>query len=246
MSMGQGGQSYAAGAGPEPVVVAPGAATRWLGLGFVEFRKGPGMWIAFTLVYVVVYFVISLIPVVGSLVVLLVAPLMMGGMAIACNASAAGQPVTFDHFFAGLKTNTTQLLMVGVAYLVGSLIIGVVAVVIVLLTMGSALLTGSGGEEGAAGSFGVAMVVVLALMIPFYMALWFVVPLVAVRSVPTGAALRASFRGAQRNPGALATLTLLSFVLCFVGMIPLGLGMLVVFPLLVCAMYWSAREVFPN
>ena len=191
-----GGEAQGGNFDPAGRNVDAGRGIEWLKQGWQLFVKNPGMWIAIAVILMVIVVVLSFIPVVGGLAAQFLVPVFAGGILLGCRSLAGGGDFGIDHLFAGFKQNTTNLILVGVFYLVG-----VVAItVLVFLIGGGAALTGGllgrgPGVGMAVGGFFVAMLVMLALMVPLAMAVWFapalvvfhnVAPLEATQSDPIG------------------------------------------------------------
>ena len=76
------------------------------------------------------------------------------------------------------------------------------------------------------------------------MASWFAPALVAFQDLPAMQALIQSFLGCLRNVTAFAIYGTVLFVLFFVATIPLGLGLLILFPMIVASVYIGYRDIF--
>jgi hypothetical protein len=150
-----------------------------------------------------------------------------------------------DHLFAGFNQNTGNLIMVGVFYLIG-------VVVIMLITFvvgGGAALTGGimgrgPGAGVAIGGFFLAMLVMLALLVPLAMAVWFAPALVVFHNVAPLEAMKASFSASLKNIVPFLAYGVIVFVLCIAAAIPLGLGFLVLVPVIIGSVYVSYVGIF--
>ncbi|MBA3904416.1 MAG: hypothetical protein C0522_12225, partial [Rhodocyclaceae bacterium] len=147
--------------------------------------------------------------------------------------------------FAGFRQNTGNLVMVGVFYLIG--VAGVMA--ITFLVGGGAALTGGMMGRGpgvgmAIGGFFLAMLIMLALMVPLAMAIWFAPALVIFRNVAPLEAMKASFFACLKNIVPFLVYGVILFVLGIIAMIPFGLGLLVLVPVMMGSVYASYVEIF--
>ena len=142
---------------PLPQRVSPAQALVWLKGGWGCFIGNPGVWIAISVIFIVMLFVLGLVPLLGWAVVLIGFPVMVAGMVLGCHAQAQGEPLRIEHLFAGLKVHAGNLALVGVFYLLGGLIAGFVSVIIV----GGAALTGYIVEALAGLGLGLVSGVVL-------------------------------------------------------------------------------------
>ena len=75
-------------------------------------------------------------------------------------------------------------------------------------------------------------------------AFWFAPPLIALHDMTTTHAMRWSVYAALANLGAMLVYGLVLFVIFFLGILPWGLGLLVVIPMMVISTYIGYREVF--
>ncbi|HZV55905.1 MAG TPA: BPSS1780 family membrane protein [Rhodocyclaceae bacterium] len=230
---------------PEGRSVDAGRAIEWLKLGWGYFLKNPGIWIAMTVVLMVITVVLSMIPLVGHLALNFLMPVLVAGLLLGCKALRDGGELRFDHLFAGFKQNTGNLIMVSVYYLIGVVAIGIVT----FLVGGGAAFTGAmmGNVPGmgvAAGGFLLAMLIMLVLMVPLAMAVWFAPALVVFRDVAPVPALKASFAACLKNMLPFLVFGIVVMVLGFVASLPIFLGWLVLLPALVGAHYSSYLDIF--
>lgn len=222
----------------------------WLAEGWKSFTAAPAIWLGITVVLIVVFAVLSWVPLVGGLAQAFLAPVFAGGLMIGCREQAAGEPLAFDALFAGFRRGTSGLLTVGILSFAGTAAILLVFVVIggggvaAGALLGGGLGFGAGGATVALGSVVFAALVALALMVPLTMALWFAPPLVALGGLPAGAALRASFSGCMKNWLPFLVYGVVTFVLLFVAVLPIGLGLLVLIPVLVASVHAGYKDIF--
>lgn len=225
--------------------VEAGRGIEWLKQGWQLFAKNPGMWIAIAVILMVILAVLGMVPVVGGLAAQFLLPVFAGGILLGCRSLAGGGGFAIDTLFAGFRQHTTALILVGVFYLIGVIAITVV----VFLVGGGAALTGGligrgPGVGVAMGGFFLAMLVMLALMVPLAMAVWFAPALVVFHDVAPLQAIKASFFACLKNIVPFLVYGVILFVLCMIAMIPFGLGMLVMVPVMMGSVYASYVEIF--
>lgn len=235
---------------PSGRTVDAGRAMAWLAEGWQSFTAAPAIWIGMTLVLLVIFALLSFVPVLGGLAQAFLGPVFAGGLMMGCRAQAKGEPLAFETLFAGFRGNTGGLLTVG------ALSLAVMAlVVLVFFIVGGggaalgALLGGGQGMLGAGamiafGSIAIAGLISLALLVPMTMALWFAPPLVALGGLPAGAALRASFSGCLKNWLPFLIYSVVTLVLFFLAVLPFGLGLLVLIPVLVASVHAGYKDIF--
>jgi len=100
------------------------------------------------------------------------------------------------------------------------------------------------GAGIALGGIAVGGLVWLLLSLLIVMAVWFAPALVVFNHMPPAAALKASFHACLKNLVSFLVYALLTMVLCFFAALPLGLGFLVLGPVLAGSVYASYRDTF--
>jgi uncharacterized membrane protein len=98
---------------------------------------------------------------------------------------------------------------------------------------------------GAMGlSFVLALLVVLALAVPLYMALWFAPSLIVFNQLKPVDAMKASFFACLKNIVPFLFYGIIMIVLCIIAAIPFGLGFLVLGPVAIASIYAGYRDIF--
>jgi uncharacterized membrane protein len=230
-------------------VVAAGNAFEWLRQGWAIFLVNPGVWIAMTVVLIVVILGMQIVPLVGALVANLLTPMLGAGMLLACQKATNGEAPDVADLFIGFKQNTTNLVMLGVLYMAAMLAIVAIVVVLGGGSMAGGLMMGRPAGIGvglglAFGGMMLAMLLSLALSVPLFMAIWFAPALVFFNNMPPVEALKASFNACLKNTLPFLVYGLIVMVLMFFAALPVGLGFLVLVPVLSGSVYVSYRDIF--
>lgn len=224
--------------------VDAGRPVEWIKAGWQLFVKNPGVWIAEAVIAGVILVVLGMIPVLGQLASNFLFILFGGGLLLGCKSLAEGGELRVDHLFAGFKQNTGGLVMVGVFNVVGMAIIFGITFAIGGGSVASGALMGGAGIGVALGGMLLAALVGLALLVPLAMALWFAPALVVFRNVAPLEAMKASFRVCLRNVWPFLVYGVILLVLFVVAAIPLLLGYLVLFPVVIGAQYASYVDLY--
>lgn len=237
-----------------PSAVPAGHGSAWWSEGWRLFAPAPWIWIAITLLFLVIMAMLGKIPTVGWLATFVLDPVFAGGVLSGCRAVDRGERLTINHLFASFSDRLTPLIVVGVLYLVGTLAILAIVVGGLAATIGvtalEAILTGDPFEMGfgilAAISIGAvsAVTVGLLLWIPLLMAYWFAPALVVFRNEDPLAAMKLSFDASLVNMLPMTVYSLLGIVFAIVASIPLGLGWCVLFPVFATSVYASYKDIF--
>lgn len=231
--------------------VGIGQGWRWIADGFALFRKNPPIWITLFVIYFLIVIVLSIVPVVGPLVMTLLAPVFTAGFMLACRDVDNGGELELGYLIAGFKQHTAQLVTVGGLYLVASItILGLMMMSGGGAILGSAALGQMQGVEpnevmvGAMGGMAIGMMVALTLLVPLLMAYWFAPLLVMFHGMSAMEAMKLSFIGCVRNWLPFLLFGVISFALMMIAMIPFGLGMLVLVPVLNASIYVGYKSIF--
>ena len=217
----------------------------WIKQGFKLFRISPLLWIMLIGAWLLISMLIANIPLLGSLISGLLYPVFFAGFMVGCRALEAGEQLELAHLFAGFKKNMAPLITVGGINLVGQ--VGLYA----LMSMAGLQDMPVNAEPADA----VAMLQImqhnvpilllgLALSAPLMMALWFTPALLIFHDMKALDAVRWSFYACISNIMPFTVYGLITFLLAIAAAIPLGLGLLVLIPVLVATTYTGYRDIF--
>jgi uncharacterized membrane protein len=227
--------------------VDSGRGVNWLTEGWALFKRNPGVWIAILLIWMVLSIVVGMIPLVG-LAMNLVAPVMTGGLMMACRRLDEGGTIGVEALFEGFKEPVfSKLVILGLLALAGGVVIGFLGGGSIAALFGSAMMMGGGHSFGVpvlgmAGLIG--LLFALLLIVPLSMALWFAPALVALRQIEPVEAIKQSFAGCMANVMPLLIYSLVMLVLLVVASIPLFLGLLVALPVVIASIYCSYKDIY--
>jgi uncharacterized membrane protein len=225
--------------------VEAGQGWTWIVEGFGLFKKAPGIWIALVIVLFVILIMLAFIPVLGTIASFLLMPVFAGGLMLGCRALQGGEPLEIGHLFAGFKTQTSNLVVLGAIGMAGAVIV----MLPVILIVGAGAIAGMArgdvtGMVAMGGSLLIAWLVALALSILLYMAFWFAPALVVLRGAAPVDAIKQSFSACLKNAVPFLVNGIVLFVLAIVASIPLGLGWLVLGPVVIASIYVAYRDIF--
>lgn len=231
-----------------------GAGGSWIAKGFWHFKTDLWPWIGAIVILYVITIAVGLVPIVGALATTILGPIFTGGLMIGAQAQDRGEAFRVEHLFAGFSQQAGQLALIGVIYLVGGLLIGLL---IGVWVSGSIAVGLSGMDPPDLGTPDAEQLLPLIapaillptlfaflLAIPLGMALFLAPPLVALDGLTAIAAMKLSFIGCLKNILPLLVFGLLAALMVFVGLLPFLLGMLIVSPLLLASIYAAYRDIF--
>jgi len=225
--------------------VDAGQGWAWILSGFELFKKQPGNWIVIVIVLFVIMVVLSFIPILGAIATFLLMPVFTGGLMLGCQSLSGNGAFEINHLFAGFKTQTGNLVTLG-GISIGAWII-VMLPVMAIVGFGAYFGASAGDAAGIGGmgaSFVLALLIVFALSIFIYMALWFAPALVVLRGAAPMAAIKQSLSACMKNIMPFLVYGLVVMVLSIVATIPFGLGWLVLGPVLIASVYTAYRDIF--
>lgn len=205
--------------------------------------------------------VIAIIPVLGSLALLVLMPTFYAGFCWAAREQDQGRQADIKHLFQGF--NEPGRLGPLVTLCLPQVAAGIVAFVLVVIFFGGAMLTGglaaAGGDGNPAALFGalgggaiVLFLLLFALFIAVWMMLLFAIPKVMFDGEAPFDAMKASFPAALANLVPIIVFALIVGVVFFIATIALAflglVGSLIVlallYPVVGVAHYVIWRDVF--
>jgi uncharacterized membrane protein len=233
----------------EPRTVPPDAPFNWLRQGWAMFMANPGQWIAMAVLLLVAFLGLQIVPFIGSLAAALLIPILIAGMLHAARRLGEEGRFEITDLFAGFNRNTGPLVMLGVLFMAGWAIILLVVAVIAGGGVASGVIVGVAGQPGIGAGIGLAgfflaFVLKVLLGIPLCLAMWFAPGLIYFNDMAPVAALQASFSASLKNWLPLLVFCLITAVLAFFAALPMGLGFLVLIPVLGGALHAAHQDIF--
>ncbi|MCW8908346.1 MAG: BPSS1780 family membrane protein [Sedimenticola sp.] len=225
----------------------------WIRRGFWHFRQNPLAWIITLVLWLVLSIGLSLVPFVGSLAITLFSPVILAGFMLGSAAQEHGDDFEISHLFAGFSSSVGQLVLVGLLYLVGLIVVvfagGMLGGGMMIGMLGGIDAMGNADPGAVSQAMGVGTVLLMSLLmlgltLPLMMAYWFAPALVAMEGMSALAAMRMSFSGCLKNILPFLLYGVIALLLFVVGAIPVGLGLLIVLPVITASVYTSYRDIF--
>lgn len=228
--------------------VEAGAGWTWITQGWDIFMKNPGIWIVLALILFIVYFVLSWIPIIGGLAAAVLGPALYGGMIYGARELDHDRSLEIPHLFQAFRDSdrTVPMILLGLVPLAGAILTGILAAGLIAGTAGTAALTGSSGAAmGMMAGGGIVLfllTIVIGLVIGALMI--FSIPRVMFGVAEPIPALKDSLQAVLGNIGAYIIFGLIYILLAILAMIPFGLGMLILMPVMAGAVYSANKQVF--
>jgi hypothetical protein len=232
---------------PEGRAVPAGNGWRWIADAWAFTGQQRGTFIGVFLLWLLIAVLISMIPFWGTVVSTLIMPVIGAGFILGCDALRRGEPLEVGHLFAGFRRHGSKLISLGAISL--AFLVGMVLIVTVIFgsTVGMFFIGGEPTPEEIAGVWTTVLLsalIMLALSLPLYMALWFAGPLIVLAESDVVPALKTSFGACLKNILPFLVWSVAILFLMIAATIPLALGWLLLGPVLMASLYLSYRDIF--
>src|SRR5512141_1308050 len=110
--------------------VAAGNGWTWITQAWELFKGQKGTWIGLFVILAAMVIVLNILPFIGPILLILLSPVLYGGVMLGCDALRDGDELRIGHLFSGFSSHTGRLIGVGAATLAA--FIGVFVVVMVI------------------------------------------------------------------------------------------------------------------
>lgn len=224
---------------PQPRTIDVNRSVEWITGSFRMFMKAPGSWLIIMLVLAVGAWIVGKIGpswMSGALTSVL-GIVVLGTLMRSCHALDEGRDIASD---AQVTASSAPL------WILGLIAAG--------LSIGLTLLTGVLGVSSLAAGFmhpsamfyglGLSFLIIFLLSIVITMALWLAPALVVLKGVAPLDAVKMSLTATLKNIVPYIVYSLLMMLLLIVASIPLGLGLLVAIPMMICSCYLAYKDMF--
>lgn len=235
---------------------------QWITSAFYIFKLAPFQW-CFTVLFVfILLMVLSFIPVLGHFLSIL-NPLIAGGLFWVAHRAHETQSVEMSSFFVGIRGKIGRLIGFGALCLLIGLLVLVTAALVVGVVWG--VVQGGGNDLWALfaeeawqdalvsgdwvpyelmmlGLFWVLLAMLFYL--PVAMSLWFATVFIVINDLPILESMRLSWRACLSNILPFLLYSIISLIILVVALIPFGLGLFIVGPILMISIYTSYRSIF--
>jgi uncharacterized membrane protein len=233
---------------PEGRGVPSGNGWRWIADAWTFTADQRWTFIGVFVLFCVLAIVMSLIPLVGTIVNTLVMPVFGAGFVLGCDAVRRGEPLEVGHLFAAFRKHPGRLVATGAISVAFLLVMTLIFIAVFGSQIGLIFLGADPAAAVATPDFFLMLVlaalIMVAVSLPLYMALWFAGPLIVLHDFEVGAALKASFGACLRNILPFLVWSIAILVLGIVAMIPLLLGLFLLGPVAMVSIYLGYRDIF--
>jgi uncharacterized membrane protein len=222
--------------------VPTGNGWTWISAAWNLFRERAGLFIGMFVVFALIMLVLAVIPLIGAIAQSLLWPVFVAGFVIVCRKIEEGGDPQFGDLFAGFSQRAGTLIATGLI----AMLISAVIVIAAVAVMGTAFFGSINAGMSAAQvmSLLVVFLVILALLLPLIMALWFAPPLIVFHEMGAWEAMKASFFGGAKNMLPFLLYGIVLTVASVIASIPAMLGWLALGPVIAASIYTSYRDIY--
>ncbi len=238
----------------EPRKCEAGRGISWLTEAFNMFKDNWLLWIGMILVYWVIMIVTSMIPLVNMLVYLFLFHFVAGFMVVCAEQEEGYQP-TFGSMFSAFQTHLVDLIVLALLYFLVAILAFIPMVIGMIVAFGGAVSAGVMSADipdfsafmgsGSVLIFLMSFLVTMLFFIPILMAVYIAPALIVLHDIKPIEAMKMSFKGCLKNmmPFLLFGLIVM-FIFPVVTVFTLGLGLLVLAPMMSISNYAVYRDVW--
>ncbi len=227
----------------------------WIQHGGQLLLRNPLLGISGALASVLVVFVALMLPLFGPLLAIGLLPVMLAGYMRLCRALEENESADLSLLIAGFKQHTRSLITLGAI-----LMLGVILISSLMMFVGgagfSALMEQVHGAQDAQvmldalssadSQVSLAILLGLSLLLVLIVAWQYAPILVFFSGIAPWRALQASLLGTLRNVIPYTIYSVIMQLLAMVlGILPFGLGLILLLPLSLASLYVSYRNIFP-
>lgn len=226
-------------------------AWTWIVDGFYLFKANPVMWIILLVLYLAIMIPVSLLPVLGSVMTTLFAPVFAAGMMRGCRALTHHQDLEINHLFEGFKKNTGQLITIGGIYMLGLLVIAVFLVLMLDKDVMTLIAQGKELSPEQASEVLLPILIALLFVMPVMMAYWFAPVLAGLHPLSAIDAMKLSFIACLKNMfpflmyGFIFTILLIVMMWLIIEIhVAFAVILVALVPVMMTSLYTSYGDIF--
>jgi hypothetical protein len=217
----------------------------WLVAGWRLLRGAPTVWIGLSAGWMLITLGLVIVPIIGGVAANLLQPVFFASFALAARKQLAGGAIEMGDLFAGFRLPLKPLINLGAILLIAEIAIFFLMSLLGLPGVGEAgeVVTVTDYVQLLHGKEWILLVgLVLTAMVKG--ALWFAPALLAFHTLSTAHAVRWSVFAALSNVGAMLAYGVALTIVFLVAVLPWGLGLIVVVPVMVASTYTGYADAF--
>lgn len=224
-------------------------AMKWYKSGWLLFAKAPLQWIAMFFLMLFIGAFLNMLPYnIGSLVFMILSPVLMAGIFTAMDKAEQGKNIALSDLFQVLQDEQRR----GPLFLLGGLnfLFNTFYVVLFLSVIGGgegleAMMAGGEKADKVAQEAGIwVMMLLLPLLLVYMLAFLYAVPLIVFKHLSVKDALVWSLRASVSNFIPLLLAGIIYLILIMLSIQTYGLGFVLLIPVSFMVLYFGYKDLF--
>lgn len=206
------------------------------------------VWIGLSAGWMLITFAMVLVPVIGGVAANLLQPVFFASFALAARKQLSGEAPEMGDLFLGFRRPLRPLINLGAILLIAE-----IAIFFLMSLLGLPGAFGGPEEVATVADYvrllqGKEWILLVGLVLTALVkgALWFSPAILAFHELSTAHAVRWSLYAALSNVGAMLTYGIALTIIFMAGILPWGMGLLIVVPMMVASTYTGYAEVFED
>lgn len=225
--------------------VEPGSAFDWFRQGWAIFAARSGRWLALTIGVLFVSCVLLWLPAVGKPLLLCLTPLLAAVFLLESHAVASDSELSITGWARVLENRApSSLAVLGALLLLGAMVIHRLLQLLIGNVTPPPIPSLLSAALPPFADWLVFVALGSLLFLPLLLLFWFAPALVVFHRLRPLAALYASLQACLKNGLPLLVYGMILLTLTFIAVLPAGLGMLILVPVLAGSVYAAYRDIF--
>ncbi|MFZ1750598.1 MAG: BPSS1780 family membrane protein [Saprospiraceae bacterium] len=218
----------------------------YISSGIDIFKKNPGGYLGFVVLFGIIYMIINFIPFLGMFIWIIIGPALGMGFAIAAHRQEKMNDLEFGNFFKGFD-HIAQLIVANIILMIIFLIIALPLIFMLGFSFFSAM--GSGDVEAIndfssqMAGMGIWILVVALLFMYIAISLRWTNNLIVFHKYDAVSAIKTSWQLVHKNWFSHLVFMLLCLLLALGGLILLVIGLLFAYPIILVSDYAGYADV---
>ena len=231
-----------------------GRGISWITESFDYFSRNPLGWVGALIIIFVIQVMVGMVPLLGWLAIYFTHLLFIGGMLIGCLAHARGEQFELQHIFSCFQSDyLSRFLILSIFYLIANVLMIMSFLIALFVFLGGlgvleqlSQIQTMAPQEALQILYALLMATLVPalILLPIMMLFWFAPMLLITTDLSPFDAMQLSFKACLKNIPAFTLYGLIVLVFSFLAMIPLGLGYLILLPMLVSSIHLAFLDCF--
>lgn len=216
---------------------------RWVQQAFFLVREQPLTWLLFASSYLALQLLLGMLPAIGQLLAIMVAPLFAGSFVLAAQRADRGDTLRPAEVLAAFQDFARPLIGLGLSYF-GLLVLAMLLLMLLLMGLMGGMHDPQQMQALPLGKQLVGMVLLAGGLFAASLLYWFAPAAVVLAGFDPLRAMRCSLAGGLANWAAVLLCGVVLALLLFLAMLPFGLGLLLWLPVMFVSVYMAWQDVF--